>query len=130
MALHQQGDVLTYTTRRGRTSVSSLIRVRVGAPVEADPLDHFLTARWGLHSRWYGGTAFTPVSHERWPLQRAELLELADGLVTATGLPAPVGPPRVLHSAGVDVRIGRPFKLRRSPIGQHRDEEAPAVRGQ
>jgi len=98
--------------------------------VEADPLDHFLTARWGLHSRWYGGTAFTPVSHERWPLQRAELLELADGLVTATGLPAPVGPPRVLHSAGVDVRIGRPFKLRRSPIGQHRDEEAPAVRGQ
>lgn len=111
MAIRQRENVFSYTTRRRVSNVRSLVRVRVGAVVEADPLDHFLTARWGLHSRWYGGTAFAPVSHERWPLQSAELLELDDGLVTASGLPAPVGAPRVLHSAGVDVRIGRPARL-------------------
>ena len=112
MSLRRDGDVLTYTTRRRLGGVRSLVRVRVGATTQATPLDHFLTARWGLHSRWYGRTAFTPVAHERWPLQAAELLDLDDGLVAASGLPAPVGPPRVLHSAGVDVRVGRPVRLR------------------
>jgi len=111
MALHQRNDVLTYATRRRFGGARSLIRVRVGAEITADPLEHFLTARWGLHSRWYGGTAFAPIAHEPWPLRRAELLELDDGLITATGLPAPAGAPRVLHSAGVTVRIGRPSRL-------------------
>lgn len=112
MTMRQQADVFTYTARRRVSGVRSLLRVRVGAAVQAEPLDHFLTARWGLHSRWYGRTAFAPVTHERWPLQSAELLDLDDGLVAASGLPAPVGEPRVLHSAGVTVRIGRPVKLR------------------
>jgi uncharacterized protein len=114
MTMRQEGDVVTYTTRRRLSGARSLVRVRVGAAAAADPLDDFLTARWGLHSRWYGGTAFAPVAHERWPLRTAELLELDDGLVVAAGLPAPVGPPRVLHSAQVDVRIGRPVLHRRS----------------
>ncbi len=112
MRLHERADVLTYTTRRRGGGVRSTLRVRLGGDVEADPLDDFLTARWGLHNRWYGATAYAPVAHQRWPLRAAELLELDDGLVTATGLPAPVGPPRVLYSPGVDVRIGRPSRLR------------------
>lgn len=113
MTLRREDDVVTYTTRRRLSGARSRIRVRVGGvlPAAADPLDDFLTARWGLHSRWYGGTAFAPVAHERWPLHAAELLELDDGLVVAAGLPAPVGPPRVLHSAEVDVRIGRPVRM-------------------
>lgn len=112
MELRQHGNVLTYTTRRRISGASSMIRVRVGDAVEGDPLDHFLTARWALHSRWYGGTAFAPIAHERWPLRSAELLELDDALIAASGLPAPVGAPRVLHSEGVEVRIGRPVRLR------------------
>lgn len=111
MSLRASGDDVTYTTRRRGGGARSLIRVRVGDPVQPDPLDLFLTARWGLHSHWYGGSVFAPVAHDPWPLQRAELLELDDTLVTASGLPAPQGAPRVLHSAGVDVRIGRPRRL-------------------
>jgi uncharacterized protein YqjF (DUF2071 family) len=114
MTLHQRDDVLTYTARRRLGSARSLIRVRVGAEVTADPLGHFLTARWALHSRWYGGTAFAPITHEAWPLRRAELLELDDGLIPATGLPAPAGAPHVLYCAGVTARIGRPSRLGRA----------------
>lgn len=108
MTMHRTGDEFTYATRRRFSGVRSVIRVRVGDAVVADPLDEFLTARWGLNFAWYGRTAYAPISHAPWPLHRAELLELEDGLITATGLPPPVGQPRVLHSPGVDVRIGRP----------------------
>ncbi len=111
MRMRQRADELTYTTRRRRSGVTSRIRVRVGAAIEADPLDDFLTARWGLHSRWYGATSYVPITHRPWPLRSAELLELDDGLVQAVGLPAPVGAPRVLHSDGVEVRLGTPARL-------------------
>lgn len=111
MGLGQQGDELTYTTRRHRSGVRSLIRVRVGQPVEATPLDAFLTARWALHSHFYGRTAIARISHRAWPLRSAELLELHDGLIPACGLPKPAGPPHVLHSDGVDVRVGLPELL-------------------
>jgi uncharacterized protein YqjF (DUF2071 family) len=90
--------------------------VRVGAPIaEPTPLEHFVTARWGLHTRAYGRTLHLPNWHPRWPLHRAELLHLDDDLVAAAGLPAPVGPPAsVLFSPGVPVRFGPPVPLRRS----------------
>ena len=92
------------------------MRVALGAPVPADELALFLTARWGLFSTWYGGgTAFAPVDHPAWPLHEAELLDLSDDLVAAAGLPAPVGPPHVLWSPGVDVRTGRPRPLHGAP---------------
>jgi uncharacterized protein YqjF (DUF2071 family) len=114
MSMTRDGDEITYASRRrwpGPAGVGTRIRVRVGEVVEASPLDHFLTARWGLHTRWGRGSVWAPVEHERWPLQAAELLELDDELVTAAGLPAPEGPPRVLYSAGVTVRIGSPRRV-------------------
>jgi uncharacterized protein YqjF (DUF2071 family) len=45
-------------------------------------------------------------------LHRAEVLHLDDELVTAAGLPAPVGAPVVHWAPGVDVRIGVPRRLR------------------
>jgi uncharacterized protein YqjF (DUF2071 family) len=55
-----------------------------------------------------------PNEHPRWPLHRAELLELDDELVTAAGLPAPAGPPvSVLYSPGVPVTFGAPDTLDR-----------------
>ena len=102
------------TARRwpGPRGAGGLVRVRIGETVPADELALFLTARWGLFSSWYGGrTAFAPVDHPAWPLHRAELLDLREDLVVAAGLPRPVGPPHVLWTPGVPVRIGRPRPL-------------------
>jgi len=114
MRLDRRDDVLSYTTRRrrpGPPGVTSRMSVRVGEPIaEPTPLEHFLTARWGLHTRAWGATLHLPNEHPRWPLHRAELLSLDDSLVTAAGLPAPAGPPvSVLYSPGVPVVFGKPL---------------------
>lgn len=115
MAVRHGVDTVSYQTARrwpGPRGAGSFVRVRTGPPVDADELALFLTARWGLFSTWYGGrTAFAPVDHPAWPLHRAELLDLSDDLVAAAGLAAPSGPPHVLWSPGVRVRIGRPRPL-------------------
>ena len=111
---HGPGTVSYESSRRwpGPRGASGRVRVRIGDPVVADELALFLTARWGLFSTRYGGrTAIAPVDHPAWPLHAAELLELTDDLVAAAGLPAPAGPPHVLWSPGVRVRIGRPTAL-------------------
>ena len=112
MSVQRSGDLRTYTSSRrwpGPRGAATSVQVRIGAPVEGDPLADFLTARWGLFSTWYGGrTAWAPVDHPRWPLHPAELLHLDDELVATAGLAVPQVPPHVLWSPGVDVRIGRP----------------------
>ncbi len=113
MAVRRSGDVMQYTSRRhrpGSPSTTSNIRVRIGDAVERPtPAEHFMTARWGLHDAYLGRTYFLPNEHQRWSLFRAELLELQENLLAATGLPAPTGAPdSVLFSPGVAVRFGGP----------------------
>jgi len=116
MRLVKDGDEVRYTSRRrplldrGAPPATNRMAVRIGAPVESpSALEHFVTARWGLHTRAWGRTLHLPNEHPRWPLHRAELLELDDTLITAAGLPAPVTPPdSVLYSPGVPVRFGVP----------------------
>ncbi|MBO4206249.1 YqjF family protein [Micromonospora echinofusca] len=118
MRVDRVGDRFTYRCRRrwpGPAGTTSRMVVRVGAPIaEPTPLDHFVTARWGLHTRAYGRTLYLPNWHPRWPLHRAELLHLDDGLVAAAGLPAVTGAPvSVVYSPGVPVRFGPPVDVRR-----------------
>ncbi|MDT7783668.1 MAG: uncharacterized protein QOF58_2087, partial [Pseudonocardiales bacterium] len=112
MRLERDGDVLTYTSRRiwpGPRGASCRVAVRTGKPAIPGELERFLTARWGLHVTWHGRTIYLPNDHPEWPLHEAELLELEDDLVAASGLEAPQGPPvSVLHSPGVPVRFGVP----------------------
>jgi uncharacterized protein YqjF (DUF2071 family) len=113
MRLRRDGDVITYTCHRRwpqPRGVSSRVRVRTGQPIaEPTRLERFLTARWGLHVSWYGRTLYLPNEHPRWPLYRAQLLDLDDHLVAAAGLPSPTTPPvSVLYSPGVPVRFGTP----------------------
>ncbi len=115
MDVVRDGDTIRYTSERrlpGPRGAYSRIAVRIGEPVtEPTALDHFLTARWGMHSTFFGRPMYLPNTHPRWPLHRAELLRCDEDLVTAAGLPAPVGDPvSVLYSPGVPVSFGRPAR--------------------
>ena len=119
MRIARSGDVLRYTSRRrwpaspAASAPTSELAIRIGAPLSSpSPLDHFLTARWALHTRAWGRTLHMPNDHPQWPLRSAELLTLNDGLVAATGLPALTRPPdSVLYSPGVPVTFGTPDAL-------------------
>jgi uncharacterized protein YqjF (DUF2071 family) len=113
MRLEKNGDLLRYSSRRRLSRprpAANQMTVRVGAPVtDPTPLEHFVTARWGLHTQAWGRTLHLPNQHPRWPLHRASLEHLDDSLITAAGLPAPDGPPAsVLYSPGVPVVFGPP----------------------
>ncbi|HEV2635752.1 MAG TPA: DUF2071 domain-containing protein [Actinocrinis sp.] len=114
------GDVLDYTSRRrwpGPVGARSSIGIRIGAPVDdPTPVEHFVTARWGLHNAWFGRPIYLPNEHPRWPLYRAELLHYDEDLICAAGLPQPAGPPdSVLYSPGVPVRFGAPARRPERP---------------
>lgn len=115
MSVRAEGDTVVYTTTRrwpAPRGVSSRIAIRKGGRVsEPTELEHFLTARWGMHNAFPRGVAYLPNDHPRWPLYRAELLECQDGLVAAAGLPPRHAEPvSVLYSPGVPVRLGAPAR--------------------
>ncbi|MET8828846.1 DUF2071 domain-containing protein [Streptomyces sp. NPDC004610] len=108
-----EGDVVRYASARrwpGPRGAYCRLAVRRGERIaEPTGLEHFLTARWGMHNAFFNGAAYLPNDHPRWPLYRAELLTCEENLIEAAGLPAPQGPPvSVLYSPGVPVRLGRP----------------------
>ena len=101
--------VLEYATRRRGGGPSSRLVLRPGAPItQPTDLDLWLTGRWGLHNRFAGSTRYLTNEHEQWPLHRAEVLSLDDGLVGAAGFPdvAARPPDSVLWSAGVRAAFG------------------------
>ncbi|MFJ6850687.1 YqjF family protein [Streptomyces sp. NPDC091271] len=115
MEAGREADTFTYTSRRrapGPRGAHSRIVLRAGERIEEpSELEHFLTARWGMHSTFRGRPVFLANAHPRWPLHRARLIECDESLVAAAGLPAPVGEPlSVLYSPGVPVRFGRPVR--------------------
>lgn len=120
MRLRGAPDRIVYTSRRrwprpaGLDAGGSVV-VRPGSPIPADELttlEHFLTARWRLFSRASDNTLrVANAEHAPWQLQRADLEVCDDTLVTASGLPQPVGSPLVHYSPGVEVRIGLPARV-------------------
>jgi uncharacterized protein YqjF (DUF2071 family) len=111
---HLAGTVVYRAQRRwpGPRGAASKIIMKPGEPTtNLNPLDRFLTARWGLYSLFGRRNAYAPVEHAPWPLQAATLAELDDELVVAAGYPAPSGDPLVHYSPGVDVRIGLPRRI-------------------
>jgi uncharacterized protein YqjF (DUF2071 family) len=119
MRFQRDGDLVRYWCRRRwpGAPATSRMQIRVGRRIaEPSALEHFLTARWGLHTRWYGRTIFLPNVHEQWPLHSAECVDLVedprDGLVARAGLSAQGPPLSVLYSPGVNVRFGTPMVVR------------------
>ncbi|GAB3474110.1 YqjF family protein [Nocardiopsis coralliicola] len=93
------GAVRRRAPGRARASWS----LQVGAELaEPGPLEHFLTARWGLHTRHLGRTWWIGVTHRPWRLHRAALLHHGGGLLAAAGItPLTQDPESVLWSPGV-----------------------------
>ncbi|SEQ94500.1 hypothetical protein SAMN05216188_106311 [Lentzea xinjiangensis] len=111
MALRRDGDEVSYTCERRwpDRDATSTLTVRVGERVaRPSPLEQFLTARWGLHTSWFGRTAFFPNHHAPWDLHRATVVRCDDGLVAAAEVPVSGAPMSVLHSPGVRARFGIP----------------------
>lgn len=100
--------MLTYTCRRKRNGPAGTIKIRAGQRVSPSPLDRFLTARRGLHTSWYGRTLYIPNEHPDWELHEAQVLDVDDELVAATGVQAQGPPVSTLFSPGVPARFTVP----------------------
>jgi uncharacterized protein YqjF (DUF2071 family) len=116
MRVDRTGDHIRYTSsrRRGQRAAASDVGVDVGDAIpdpELTAFDHYLTARFVLFARRARRVWFTRADHPRWPLRRASVTSLHDGLVEAAGLPAPDGDPVVHFSDGVDVKVGLPHRV-------------------
>jgi uncharacterized protein len=108
------GNHHTYTStlRWPGARASVAIGVRTGQLVELGPLEHFLTARWGLHISRAGRTWYLPNQHPAWTLHTAELVSFEDeGLLASVGLGHLTNPPdHVAYSPGVPAEFALPFR--------------------
>lgn len=110
MRIDRTADTITYSSQRRwpRRGLRCNLTVRIGDVVAPTPLEVWLTARWGAHTRKAGRTWWVPNEHDPWPLCAAEISDLRDDLVTAAGV-RPSGPMlRALFTSGVHARFGRP----------------------
>jgi uncharacterized protein len=108
------GEVVDYRSVRRwpRRGLHSRLTVRVGGVIEPTALEVWLSARWGAHTRKAGRTWWIPIEHAQWPLHAAEILELNDDLVAASGVPTAGERLRPMFSPGVRSRFGRPVLVR------------------
>lgn len=91
-----------------RDRAHATIDVRVGRalpPDEVTDLDHFLSARWALVTTRLGRLQYGAVDHPRWPLHEVDDWQVDQDVLSAAGLPAPVGEPVVRYSPGVPVEL-------------------------
>lgn len=108
-------DIVRYDSRRRwpRRGLRSHVALQVGEAIEPSPLESWLTARWGAHSRVAGQTIWTPNEHGPWPLHRAEVLHVRDDLLGASGVEVAGPALPAMWSPGVRTRFGRPSRVGR-----------------
>ena len=109
MRMTRWGDHITYDSVRRwpRRGLRSRLTVTIGDAVEPTPLEVWLTARWGAHTRNAGRTWWVPNEHVPWPLRAAEIVELSDELLDASAVRPAAERLRALYSPGVRTRFGR-----------------------
>jgi uncharacterized protein len=113
MHVTRRDDEISYESVRRwpHRGLRSTLRVRIGDEVAPTPLEVWLTARWGAHTRKAGRTWWVPNEHGPWPVRAAEILELDDELLAAGGVDVAGDPLRALFSPGVHARFGRPSRV-------------------
>ena len=114
MRMTRSGDQITYHSMRRwpRRGLCSRLTIIVGDVVEPTPVEVWLTARWGAHTRKAGRTWWVPNAHDPWQLHAAEIVELTDDLVAASGVRPVRERMRALFSFGMRTRFGRPALVR------------------
>lgn len=114
MRIDRTGARIRYESRRRwpQRGLRSRMTVHIGERLEPTPLEVWLTARWGAHTRKAGRTWWMPNEHETWPLHAADVEELDDELVAAAGVSVSGDPLRALFSPGVHARFGRPSQVK------------------
>jgi uncharacterized protein len=114
MRVTRRGEEISYVSGRRwpRRGLCSRLTVVVGDKVEPTALEIWLTARWGAHTRKAGRTWWVPNEHWQWPLHAAEIVELHDDLLEASGVTPAGDRLRVLHSPGVRAKFSRPVLVR------------------
>ncbi len=110
MTMTRAGNRVAYDSvrRLPRRGLRSRVVVDIGERVEPTPLEVWLTARWGAHTRKAGRTWWVPNEHGPWPLHAAEIVHLTGDLVVAADVVTTGGALRALYSPGVTTRFGRP----------------------
>ncbi|MDX2065784.1 MAG: DUF2071 domain-containing protein [Fimbriimonadaceae bacterium] len=114
MSYRAEGDRREYRCARGELTSHLVIQdagesLREAAP---DSLDHFLLERYRLFSVRRGGVMTGEVAHAPYRFRPITLAHRSDASVAAAGFPE-VGPVvHAVYSPGVDVRIGRPTRVR------------------
>lgn len=114
MRVTRIGDRISYTSVRRwpRRGLRSTLNVTIGAALHPTPLQVWLTARWGAHTRKAGRTWWVPNDHPEWPLYAAEIDFLRDDLITASGAGVAGARLSAMFSPGVAARFGRPVPVR------------------
>jgi uncharacterized protein len=114
MRMTRRADHVTYDSVRRwpRRGLRSRLTISIGDVVEPTPLEVWLTARWGAHTRKAGRTWWVPNAHGPWPLRAAEIVELSDDLLDACTVQPAGEHLRALYSPGVRTRFGRPCIVR------------------
>ncbi|WP_445170828.1 YqjF family protein [Mycolicibacterium sp. Dal123E01] len=120
MRIARSEDVIGYDSVRRwpRRGLCSRVAVRIGERVEPTPLEIWLTARWGAHTRKAGRTWWVPNEHDPWRLHAAHLVELDDELIGAADVRLAGEPLRVLYSPGTRTRFGRPIVVAAGSVSQ------------
>jgi uncharacterized protein len=92
--------------RRANPTARHEVRYRIGdsIPVPVGSLEHFLVERYLLFVENKGRVRRAQVHHAPYPVQRAAVISVEDGLVAAAGLTA-TGAPLAHYSPGVDVEV-------------------------
>jgi uncharacterized protein YqjF (DUF2071 family) len=111
MELDERGGEVTYRSRRlwpGPKPADIELCYRIGERIgQATPgsFEHFLAERYLLFAAGGAGLLCGQVHHRPYPLHHAEVIEVRESMVAASGLPATSGPPHTLYSPGVDVDV-------------------------
>jgi uncharacterized protein len=113
MRVSCDGKTARYSSERLHgPKASSDVEVSIGERIPApNELESFLTMRFRLYAERAGRIWKADIEHQPWPLQRATVSGLRDGLVQAAGLPAPAGEALTHYAKRVDVRVGPPVML-------------------